>query len=81
MRRGNIVHALLMAGLACMFAWYLVDLTMLSVGLSSRETRNFATSITVFVTGAILLIFKREVRMNRMEKSRRVATSKTQEHH
>ena len=59
--RRDGMFVLLWSGLALMFGWYLVDLTMLSAGISSRGTRNFATPITVFVAGGIVSIALREM--------------------
>lgn len=60
--------SMLMAGLACLFGWYLVDLTMVSVGISSRETRNVATPITVFAAGSLAAVTMRELRQHALEK-------------
>lgn len=68
MHRGDMPLAMLMAGIACLFGWYLVDLTMVSVGLSSRETRNFATPITVFAAGSLATVTLRELRQHALEK-------------
>lgn len=61
-RRGDSPLSMLLAGLACLFGWYLVDLTMVSIGMSSRETRNFATPLTVFVAGSLSVMTLRELR-------------------
>lgn len=57
------MHTLMWSGMALLFSWYLVDLTMVSLGISSRETRSFATPITVFVTGGIVVMALQQLRV------------------
>lgn len=67
-RHGDALLAMLLAGLACIFGWYLFDLTLISAGLSSRETRNFATPLTVFTAGSLVALSMREMRLHGAEK-------------
>lgn len=60
--RRDGMFALLWCGLALMFSWYLLDLTMASIGLSNRETRSYATPIIVFTTGGIVSLALSELR-------------------
>ncbi len=66
--RHDGMQALLWSGLALMFGWYMIDLTMISAGISSRETRSFATPITVFVSGGIVSMALREMHMHLRER-------------
>ena len=45
---GSLMHI----SLCLLFLWNMFDLTLLSMGLSTRETRSFATPIVVFVAGS-----------------------------
>lgn len=67
-RRGDAPLSMLLAVLACLFGWYLVDLTMVSVGMSSRETRNLATPLTVVVAGNLSAMTLSELRKHAMER-------------
>jgi hypothetical protein len=64
----NSAATMFYAGLTLLFAWNLFDLTMLAWGLSTRETRSFATPVIVFATGGIVLMVWREVRRHRDER-------------
>lgn len=66
--RHDGMHALLWSGLASLFSWYLLDLTMLSIGISSRETRSFATPLTVFATGGVVALALRDLRIQWSER-------------
>ncbi len=65
--RGDKPLSMMFAGLTILFGWYLLDLTMVSVGMSSRETRNFATPITVFTAGSLAVMVIRELRQHATE--------------
>lgn len=66
--RHDAIFALLWCGFALLFGWYLFDLTMVSLGVSSRETRNFGTPITVFATGGVVSLALRELRVQWSER-------------
>ena len=69
--RRDGMFALFWCALALLFAWYLLDLTMVSLGISSRETRNFATPITVFATGGVVSLALLEARIQWSEQRAR----------
>ena len=66
--RRDGITVMMWGGLALMFSWYLVDLTLVSAGASSRETRNMATPLIVFATGGIVSVAIREIRQHWGEK-------------
>lgn len=52
LRRGhqhNWPAALMHLSIGLLFLWNMFDLTLLSMGLSTRDTRSFATPVVVFV--------------------------------
>lgn len=54
-------------GLGMLFGWFVFDLTLASLGLSTRETRSFSTPILIFVTGALAVLARGEMRRQRHE--------------
>lgn len=66
--RHETSFSMLLAGLACLFSWYLIDLTLVATGMSSRDMRNLATPLTVFTSGSLIAMTFREVRLHRLEK-------------
>lgn len=54
-------------GLGMLFGWFVFDLTLASMGLSTRETRSFSTPILIFVTGALVVLARGEMRRQRYE--------------
>lgn len=50
------MHAqgLFLLSISLLFFWYMVDVTMVSNGTSTRETRNTATALVVMATGGVV---------------------------
>ena len=52
-------QALFLLSICLLFCWYMVDVTMVSAGTSTRETRNTATLLVVMATcGAVWMAIK-----------------------
>ncbi|MBP8293747.1 MAG: hypothetical protein KAX65_13310 [Caldilineaceae bacterium] len=51
---------LFMLSICLLFTWYMVDVTLVSSGASTRDTRNFATLLVVMATiGTIWMAVER----------------------
>ena len=54
MRSRMHAQGLFLLSISLLFVWYMVDVTMVSAGASTRETRNAATMLTVMATSGVV---------------------------
>ena len=54
-------------GVGMLFSWFVFDLTLASMGLSTRDTRSYSTPILIFTTGALVVLAWGEMRRQRHE--------------
>lgn len=68
MRSRMHAQGLFLLSISLLFFWYMVDVTMVSNGTSTRETRDMATALVVMATSGVVWMSIKHYQWQRRER-------------